>query len=43
VPREFVLSFETDGSMTPRIAFDMATKELAGRFNAIEEDSNAVF
>ena len=43
VPREFILSFETDGSMTPRIAFDMATKELAGRFNAIEEDSNAVF
>ena len=43
VPREFVLSFETDGSMTPRTAFDMAAKELAIRFNTIEEDSNAIF
>lgn len=43
VPREFVLSFETDGSMTPRTAFNMAAKELAGRFNIIEQDSDAVF
>ena len=43
VPREFILSFETDGSMTPRIAFEMAAKELAVRFNTIEEDSNAIF
>ncbi|MDE0953920.1 MAG: hypothetical protein OR994_04530, partial [Candidatus Poseidoniales archaeon] len=43
VPGEFVLSFETDGSMTPKTAFNMAVKELAGRFNTIEEDSNAIF
>ena len=43
VPREFVLRFETDGSMTPRTAFNMAAKELAGRFNVIEQDSDAVF
>ena len=43
VPREFILSFETDGSMTPRTAFEMAAKELAVRFNTIEEDSNAIF
>ena len=42
IPGEFVLSFETDGSMTPRTAFNMAVKELAGRFNIIEQDSKAV-
>ena len=39
---EFVLSFETDGSMTPRTAFNMAVKELAGKFNIIEQDTKAV-
>ena len=39
---EFVLSFETDGSMTPKTAFNMAVKELAGRFDNIEQDSKAV-
>lgn len=42
VPGEFVLSFETDGSMTPRTAFNMAVKELAGKFNIIEQDTKAV-
>ena len=42
IPGEFVLSFETDGSMTPRTAFNMAVKELAGKFNIIEQDSKAV-
>ena len=42
IPGEFVLSFETDGSMTPRTAFNMAVKELAGKFNIIEQDTNAV-
>ena len=42
IPGEFVLSFETDGSMTPRTAFNMAVKELAGKFNIIEQDAKAV-
>ena len=42
IPGEFVLSFETDGSMTPRTAFNMAVKELAGKFNIIEQDTKAV-
>ena len=42
IPGEFVLSFETDGSMTPRTAFNMAVKELAGRFDVIEQDTKAV-
>lgn len=42
IPGEFVLSFETDGSMTPRTAFNMAVKELAGKFNFIEQDTKAV-
>ena len=39
---EFVLSFETDGSMTPKTAFNMAVKELAEKFDNIEQDSKAV-
>lgn len=42
IPGEFVLSFETDGSMTPRTAFNMAVKELAGKFNIIEQDTKAI-
>ena len=42
-PGEFILSFETDGSMTPRVAFEMAIAELSGRFGEIEEDIAAVF
>ena len=39
---EFILSFETDGSMTPKTAFNMAVKELAEKFDNIEQDSKAV-
>jgi len=42
VPREFILSFETDGSMTARVAFEKAIEELSGRFGTIEEDFKAV-
>jgi len=42
VPGEFILQFETDGSMTPRVAFEMAIAELSGRFGGIQEDLKAV-
>jgi DNA-directed RNA polymerase subunit D len=42
IPGEFILSFETDGSMTPKTAFNMAVKELAERFDNIEQDSKAI-
>ena len=42
VPREFILSFETDGSMTARVAFEKAIEELSGRFGNIKEDFEAV-
>ena len=42
VPNEFVLSFETDGSMSPKVAFEMAISELSGRFSGIEADLKAV-
>ena len=38
VPNEFVLSFETDGSMAPRVAFEKAVAELSSRIEGIEED-----
>ena len=38
VPEEFILSVETDGSMTPRVAFSKATQELAARFDVISQD-----
>ena len=41
VAGEFILDFETDGSMTPRVALEMACKELAERFGALEEDLGA--
>ncbi len=42
-PGEFILSFETDGSMTPRVAFERAIAELSGRFGEIKEDVANVF
>ena len=43
VPGEFILSFETDGSMTPRVAFEKAISELSGIFEDIKEDTATVF
>ena len=37
VPGEYLFSFETDGSMTPRTAFEMACKSLSSRFGSILE------
>lgn len=42
VPNEFILSFETDGSMNPKVAFEMAVEELTGRFGGISDDLKAV-
>tara|TARA_B100000959_G_scaffold287249_1_gene370470 strand:- start:5979 stop:6866 length:888 start_codon:yes stop_codon:yes gene_type:complete len=38
VPGEFILDFETDGSMTPKIAFGRAAQELAEKFSLLEQD-----
>ncbi len=38
VPGEFILEFETDGSMEPKVAFMKAVEELAGRFGSFEQD-----
>ena len=38
VSGEFILSFETDGSMSPKTAFMKAVEELAGRFGSLEKD-----
>lgn len=38
VPGEFILCFETDGSMTPRTAFLKASEELGVRFGSLEQD-----
>ena len=43
VPGEFILSFETDGSMTPKVAFEQAIAQLSERFDEIGEDIVAVF
>ena len=37
VPGEYLFSFETDGSMTPRTAFEMACRSLSSRFGDILE------
>ena len=37
VPGEYLFSFDTDGSMTPRTAFAMACKSLSSRFDDILE------
>ena len=42
VPNEFILSFETDGSMSPKVAFEMAVAELTGRFGGIDDNLKAV-
>ena len=42
VPNEFILSFETDGSMSPKVAFEMAVSELTARFGGIDDDLKAV-
>ena len=41
VPGEFILEFETDGSMGPKVAFMKAVEELAGRFGSLEQDLSA--
>ena len=43
VPGEFILSFETDGSMTPKVAFEQAIAQLSERFGELGEDIVAVF
>jgi len=42
VPGEFILYFETDGSMTPRTAFLKASEELGVRFGSLEQDLSEV-
>ncbi len=41
VSGEFILEFETDGSMEPKVAFMKAVEELAGRFGSLEQDLSA--
>ncbi len=41
-PGEFILSFETDGSMSTRVAFTKAIEELNKKFKALNEDFSAV-
>jgi len=41
VSGEFILEFETDGSMNPKVAFMKAVEELAGRFGSLEQDFSA--
>ena len=38
VPGEYIFEFETDGSMSPRAAFEKASEELAKGFSALESD-----
>ena len=38
VSGEFILSFETDGSMSPTTALMKAVEELSGRFESLEKD-----
>ena len=42
VPNEFILSFETDGSMSPKVAFEKAVSELTVRFGGIDDALKAV-
>ena len=41
VSGEFILEFETDGSMGPRGAIMKAIEELSGRFGSLEQDISA--
>ena len=38
VPGDYILEFETDGSMSPRTAFEKASEELANRFGSLDKD-----
>ena len=38
VSGEFILSFETDGSMSPKTALMKAVEELSGKFGSLEKD-----
>ena len=38
VPGEYILGFETDGSMSPKTAFMKAVEELAERFGSLENE-----
>tara|TARA_B100001123_G_scaffold436433_1_gene566707 strand:- start:1256 stop:2161 length:906 start_codon:yes stop_codon:yes gene_type:complete len=38
VPGEFILSFDTDGSMSTKTAFERAINELADRFGSLDQD-----
>ncbi|MBN29013.1 MAG: DNA-directed RNA polymerase subunit D [Euryarchaeota archaeon] len=41
VSGEFVLEFETDGSMGPKVAFMKAVEELSATFGSLEQDLSA--
>ena len=42
VPGEFIFSFETDGSMSPQTALEMASTSLSEAFASLGEDLKAV-
>ena len=42
VPGEFIFSFETDGSMSPQTALEMASASLAEIFGSLGVDMKAV-
>ena len=42
VPGEFIFSFETDGSMSPETALEMASSSLSETFGSLGEDLKAV-
>ena len=41
VSGEFILEFETDGSMGPKVAFMKAVEELSATFGSLEQDLSA--
>ena len=41
VSGEFILEFETDGSMSSKTAFQKAIEELSGRFSSLEQEFSA--
>ena len=42
VPGEFIFSFETDGSMNPQSALEMASTYLSEKFDSLGKDLKAV-
>ena len=42
VPGEFIFSFETDGSMSPQTALEMASSSLSETFSSLGDDLKAV-